>query len=63
MLQHLAARKAALALFFGQLVQLVQLLHQALLRSWRQAVEVGVVAQQAFLILNRKSLMPVEPVA
>lgn len=63
MLQHLAACQAAFALVLGQLVQLVQLLHQALLGRRGQAVETGIVAQQTFLILNGKALMPVEPVS
>jgi hypothetical protein len=63
MLQHFAAREAALALIFRQLIQLVQLLHQALLRGSRQPIEAGIVAQQTFLILHGKALMLIEPVA
>ena len=63
MLQHLAARQAALALVFGQLIQLMQLLHQALLRLSRQPIETGIVVQQTFLILHRKALMLIEPIA
>jgi hypothetical protein len=62
-LQHFATRQAALALVFRQLIQLMQLLHQALLRRSRQPIEAGIVAEQALLILHRKTLMLIEPIA
>jgi len=62
-LQHFAAREPAFALIFRQLIQLVQLLRQALLCRRRQPIEAGIVAQQTFLILHGKALVLIEPIA
>ena len=41
----------------------MQLLQQPLLVAGRQAIEVGVVAQRALLLLNGLAAMLIEPVA
>ena len=51
-LYHLGARQAALPLFLGQLVYLMQLLDDPLLVGRGKAAEVGVVAQHPFLLLD-----------
>jgi len=62
-LQHLAPRKAALALRIRHLVQLLELLHQPLLLRGGQAIEAGIAAEQALLFLRWETLVMIEPVA
>jgi hypothetical protein len=62
-LQSFGAGEAAIALVFGQLVHLMQLLEHALLVGLRQAVEAGVVTQRPLLILNGLAAVLVKPVA
>ncbi len=61
--QHLAARQPALTLRLRHLIQLMQLLHQALLLFRRQPVKARTVAQQTLLVLHGKIAVLVEPVA
>jgi hypothetical protein len=61
--QHLVASQSALALRIGHLVQAMQLLDEPLLLRGSQAIEAGIVAQQPFLLIDRKSAVLVQPVA
>jgi hypothetical protein len=62
MLDNFGTGKTAVALLRWHLVNLAQLLHQALLIGWGQAAEVGVAAQQLLLILERDVAVVIEPV-
>jgi hypothetical protein len=62
-LQNLIPRQASLSLFLGQLVHMVQLLHQPVLFARRKPPEAGVAAQNTLLLLRRKIPMLIQPVA
>jgi hypothetical protein len=51
-LDHLGTGQPALPLLLGQLVYLMQLLDDPLLVGRRKAAEVGVAAQNPFLLLS-----------
>ena len=59
--EHFAAGEAAIALLGRHLIDLVQLLDEALLVALREPVEAGVAAQHALLILDRDAAMVIEP--
>lgn len=63
MLNRFTTCQPALTLILWHLVYRMQLLHQPLLVRRRKPIEVGVVAQQPFLILYRKTAVLIEPVA
>lgn len=63
MLEHLVASHTALALLLAQLVDLMQLLDDALLVGRGQAPECGVVAEHPLLLLDGKRAVLIKPVA
>jgi len=62
-LDDFATCQTALPLLLGQLIHLMQLADHPLLIHWREPAEIGVIAQQPFLLRNGKRAMLIEPVA
>jgi hypothetical protein len=56
-LKGFGARQTALALGFGHLVQLVELLNLAILLGGRQAVEAGLLAEEPLLLADGQVLV------